>query len=87
MKIGRDQMERKKSLFSVEIDCQQIFLTGQLGVAIGRCTCIERLRVINFQKNICLPQPEEVQYFLNSDCLSATPDLHCCRKIRYLSKI
>jgi hypothetical protein len=50
-------------IFRVEVDCQQIFLPGQLGVAIGRCTSVDGLRIINFKDEVCLPHPETVELF------------------------
>lgn len=68
-------------IFRVEVDCQQIFLPGQLGVAIGRCTSVDGLRVINFKDEVCLPHPETVELFTNRTCLAPDPDLKCCRNI------
>ncbi|XP_053391870.1 uncharacterized protein LOC128554617 [Mercenaria mercenaria] len=48
------------TLERVEVDCRDIFKPGQLGVAIGRARSLDGLRVINFNKNACIKQPEKI---------------------------
>jgi hypothetical protein len=50
-----------------------------LGVAIGRCTSVDGLRIINFKDEVCLPHPETVELFCSRTCLDPDPDLKCCR--------
>ena len=68
--------------FSVEIDCQQIFLPGQLGVAVGRCKSPDGLRIINFKEEMCMPHPSEVETFVNQEVSYPVLDnQQCCRNV------
>ncbi|XP_053402851.1 uncharacterized protein LOC123530709 [Mercenaria mercenaria] len=67
------------TLERVEVDCRDIFKQGQLGVAIGRARSLDGLRVINFNKNACIKQPEKIQRFLTlEDSIETKDDRSCC---------
>ncbi|XP_053388812.1 uncharacterized protein LOC128551890 [Mercenaria mercenaria] len=67
------------TLERVEVDCRDIFKPGQLGVAIGRARSLDGLRVINFNKNACIKQPEKIQRFLTlEDSIETKDDRSCC---------
>jgi len=63
----------------VEIDCQQIFKAGQLGVAMARVRSVDGLRVINFTPKVCLPQPEEISEYLSTPMVETAEDFSCCK--------
>jgi hypothetical protein len=63
----------------VEVDCQDIFKPGQLGVAIGRASTLNGLRVVNFTTKACIRQPEKILMIVNSeDMLNTKDDRSCC---------
>ena len=66
---------------SVEVDCQQIFKPGQLGVAMSRVRDKEGLRVINFTPKVCLPQPDDIKGYLMTPTALPVADCSCCKSI------
>ena len=64
--------------FSVEVDAQQIFKPGQLGVAMGRVRTSDCLRIVNFHPRVCKPQPVNVDAFLRKESAPVHEDLSCC---------
>ncbi|XP_069109558.1 uncharacterized protein [Argopecten irradians] len=64
----------------VEVDCRQIFLPGQLGVAIGRATTKEGLRVINFSPDSCPTPPACIDRYMTSPSKEETK--LCCQTER-----
>jgi hypothetical protein len=68
------------TLDSVEIDCRNMNFPGQLGVAIGRATTTEGLRVINFDKCYLKKQPTFLQSYYESESEPILENLECCRK-------
>jgi len=69
---------------SVEVDCQQMFKPGQLGVAMGRVRTTAGLRVINFKEQGCLPQPECINTFVLEPSMPREDSLTCCKVERYV---
>ncbi|XP_021349151.1 uncharacterized protein LOC110447633 [Mizuhopecten yessoensis] len=67
------------TLDSVEVDCQQMFKPGQLGVAMGRVRTTAGLRVINFKEQGCLPQPECINTFVLEPSMPREDSLTCCK--------
>ncbi|XP_061181181.1 uncharacterized protein LOC133189805 [Saccostrea echinata] len=72
------------TLDSVEIDCQQIFSPGQLGVGVSRVKSPTGLRLINFNETACIPLPSIIFKFLDTCTPSMTQDadLKCCKNTR-----
>ncbi|KAK3085252.1 hypothetical protein FSP39_000710 [Pinctada imbricata] len=66
---------------ALEIDCHSIFQPGQLGVAVGRVTSSENLKIVNFSKNSAtLKHPEKVYAFYFEESVEPKDDLSFCRK-------
>ncbi|KAK3106999.1 hypothetical protein FSP39_004649 [Pinctada imbricata] len=63
------------TLQRAEIDCHSMFAPGQLGVAIGRVKSPAGLRVINFKREICLPQPPIIEDAMK---FCSAPDIDDC---------
>ncbi|XP_053372945.1 uncharacterized protein LOC123522808 [Mercenaria mercenaria] len=76
----REQLPLKPAYaLTIQVDCRDIFKPGQLGVAIGRARSLDGLRVINFNKNACIKQPEKIQRFLTlEDSIETKDDRSCC---------
>ncbi|WAR18361.1 PIF1-like protein [Mya arenaria] len=55
------------SLNRVEIDCQEIFRPGQLGVALSRATNSHGLRVINFHQRYLIKPPALITEFMRKE--------------------
>ncbi|XP_062597103.1 uncharacterized protein LOC134258565 [Saccostrea cucullata] len=72
------------TLECVEIDCQQIFSPGQLGVGVSRVKSPTGLRLINFNETACIPMPTIIFKFLDTCTLTMTQDadLGCCKNTR-----
>ncbi|XP_053388253.1 uncharacterized protein LOC123543993 [Mercenaria mercenaria] len=69
------------TLDRVEVDCQQMFRPGQLGVAMGRVRSSDGLRVINFTPKVCIPQPDEIKGYLTMPYVEPADDFNCCTNI------
>ena len=65
--------------FRVEVDCRDIFKTGQLGVAMSRARSSEGLRVINFHPRYIIHPPAAVHEFMNLRNEDILEDMSCCR--------
>ncbi|KAK3085746.1 hypothetical protein FSP39_008107 [Pinctada imbricata] len=70
------------TLQRAEIDCHSMFAPGQLGVAIGRVKSPAGLRVINFKREICLPQPPIIEDAMKFCSAPDIDDCSCCRITR-----
>ncbi|WAR10132.1 PIF1-like protein [Mya arenaria] len=66
------------TLDRAEVDCRQMFQSGQLAVAMGRVKSPDGLRVVNFTQDAVIPQPSLVLDFLNSQWIPAEVDRSCC---------
>ncbi|XP_060602417.1 uncharacterized protein LOC132755555 [Ruditapes philippinarum] len=69
------------TLDRAEVDCRQMFQSGQLAVAMGRVKSPDGLRVVNFTKDAVIPQPSLVLDFLNSQWIPGEVDRSCCHII------
>ncbi|XP_061171689.1 uncharacterized protein LOC133181165 [Saccostrea echinata] len=68
-----------QTLEFVEVDCYSFFCAGQLGVALGRATTIDGLRIRNFNQDAAfLKHPQKVFDFYNETFLVPEDDLECC---------
>ncbi|XP_062584328.1 uncharacterized protein LOC134246079 [Saccostrea cucullata] len=68
------------TLDRIEVDGDNIFSPGQLGVAIGRTTIKRNLRIINFNPNSVLKHNSQVYEFCdNNVCIDFNEDLKCCK--------
>ena len=59
-----------------------MFAAGQLGVAIGRVKSPGGLQLLNFKKEVCLPQPTKISEFLQTPSKPVADDLTCCHMQR-----
>lgn len=65
---------------NIVIDCKHIDKSGQLGVALGRCTKASGVTLINFHKATIVPQPEAVTNFYKNICdCTIAADFTCCK--------
>ncbi|XP_070184871.1 ATP-dependent DNA helicase pif1-like [Littorina saxatilis] len=71
------------TLERVEIDCEEVFQPGQIGVALGRARSIEGLRVVNFDTRKVLPQPSTVHDYYKVGSAEVNENLTCCRHKRF----
>ncbi|XP_053382006.1 uncharacterized protein LOC128549396 [Mercenaria mercenaria] len=69
------------TLDRVEVNCQQMYRPGQLGVAMGRVRSSDGLRVINFTPKVCIPQPDEIKGYLTMPYVEPADDFNCCTNI------
>lgn len=68
------------TLGRIEVDGDNIFNPGQLGVAIGRTTQKKSLRIINFTPSSVLKHDESIYNFCdNAVCADFSENLKCCR--------
>lgn len=67
----------------LEVDGSNIFLPGQLGVAIGRSVKKKGLRIINLDADSILRHPSNLVAFYERQSLEFTDSLHCCRDITF----
>lgn len=63
----------------VEVDCRDIFKTGQLGVAISRVKSSAGLHVINFHPRCLFRPPAAIQHLMNMHSKDILDDMSCCR--------
>ena len=71
------------TLDCVEVDCHLINRPGQLGVALGRASSTQGLRVVNFHPSCCVQPPESIMEFYeniavgdiqnNNSCCNSSP--------------
>ncbi|WAR29169.1 PIF1-like protein [Mya arenaria] len=66
------------TLDRAEVDCRQMFQSGQIAVAMGRVKSPDGLLVVNFTKDAVIPQPSLVLDFLNSQWIPEEVDRSCC---------
>ena len=69
--------------YRVEVDCREIFKTGQLGVAMSRARSSGGLRIINFHPRYVFKPSTVVSEFLNEVSKGTLSDMTCCRLLRY----
>ncbi|XP_053389252.1 uncharacterized protein LOC128552247 [Mercenaria mercenaria] len=67
------------TLERVNVDCQQIFKPGQLGVALSRARSCEGIRVINYDPKYCIRQPQIISDFISEDTVPVNEDVSCCK--------
>ncbi|MES9884334.1 MAG: hypothetical protein ABW185_26100 [Sedimenticola sp.] len=69
-----------QTLEYVDIDCFSFFAAGQMGVAVGRATNSQGLRIVNFN-NVAANRkhPEVVYEFYKNDFSDFQPDVLCCK--------
>lgn len=63
----------------VEVDCINMSMPGQLGVAIGRARCKDGLRVKYFSKKLLAKHPKGVEDFIHSPSSPVLEDCSCCK--------
>ena len=62
------------------LHCENCVQPGQIGVAIGRVTSSDGLRILNFKQSLCKPHPSYVRDFYKGAQLGETyENLSCCR--------
>ncbi|XP_060560753.1 uncharacterized protein LOC132720611 [Ruditapes philippinarum] len=66
----------------LEVDCNDIFKTGQLGVAISRVKSSKGLRVINFHPRYIFSPPAAIKQISDMKSNGMIEDFSCCRMIR-----
>ena len=69
------------TLERVQVDCQNMFNPGQIGVAVGRAIDKKGLRVLNFSEKLLSPQPLPLQNFYSSTSLPLQDSCKCCKKV------
>ncbi|KAJ8311488.1 hypothetical protein KUTeg_010843 [Tegillarca granosa] len=77
------------TLHRVEVDATNIFVAGQLGVAIGRATEKKELRVLGFNESSVLKHdPALYQFYKNTDAkdFDIQGKLDCCRVVNSCSE-
>lgn len=67
------------TLERIEVDCSNIFMPGQLGVAIGRVRQKKGLRILNFLPQHVIKPDKSIFDFYNSKSVDFDPSLECCK--------
>lgn len=62
----------------VEVDAANIFVAGQLGVAVGRAKTKDGLRIVNFKRSAVIKPSQKVADFYTRPCEEPQDTLSCC---------
>ena len=66
----------------LEVNAANMFLPGQLGVAVGRAVNKEGLRIINYEESSCAKANTNINDFYQRITLAPDINMECCSKIR-----
>ena len=68
------------TLDKVVVDCRNMTIPGQIGVALGRATSIAGLQVLNFKTSLLKTHPKEIDQFYTQENIPVDPTRNCCQK-------
>ncbi|XP_062614065.1 uncharacterized protein LOC134275790 [Saccostrea cucullata] len=72
------------SLKYVVVDCQNCFIPGQIGVAVGRATSVEGLKILNFKSSHVIQHHQSVYaYYKTCNVGNLIPNKSCCQGHTY----